>query len=228
MLECDGRRPRTAPRARCADRTSPIAPCCSATRPGIVHWDPGAARRRGQPVRRRGLHPAAVAQGASPDDEINSASATGSWPTWWPAGSTGARWRSPSRSCHTVHDAGTILNPALLDGQVHGAIVHALGGALLEELRYAGRPADRRHVHGLPVPDRGGAGFPLLSDHVETPSPVTRLGAKGCGEGSSMSIPGRARQRRGRRARPARPGSTSLPVHGTVLHELLAATPEDH
>ena len=90
----------------------------------------------------------------------------------------------------TVHDAGTVLNPALLEGQVHGAIAHALGGAFYEEMRYSadGQPASATFMDYL-CPTAAEATFPLVSDHIQTPSPYTVLGAKGVGEGSSMSVP---------------------------------------
>ncbi|MGH8963924.1 MAG: molybdopterin cofactor-binding domain-containing protein, partial [Actinomycetes bacterium] len=90
----------------------------------------------------------------------------------------------------SVHDAGTILNQTLLDGQVHGALAQALGGAMFEEMTYSdsGQPTAGTFMDYL-CPTSAEACFPLTSDHLETPSPLTRLGAKGCGEGSSMSLP---------------------------------------
>jgi len=89
----------------------------------------------------------------------------------------------------TCHDAGRLLNPALADGQVRGGFAQALGAALLEELRYApdggfqsGTFADYLPPTACEVPD------PLIL-HLETPSPFTPLGAKGIGEGNSMSTP---------------------------------------
>jgi 2-furoyl-CoA dehydrogenase large subunit len=89
----------------------------------------------------------------------------------------------------TCHDAGRLLNPALADGQVRGGFAQALGAALLEELRYAPDGAFQSATFAdylLPtaceVPD------PVIL-HLETPSPFTPLGAKGIGEGNSMSTP---------------------------------------
>src|SRR5207247_2877605 len=36
----------------------------------------------------------------------------------------------------TVHDAGTIINPMIAEGQIYGGALHGLGGALYEELKY--------------------------------------------------------------------------------------------
>jgi 2-furoyl-CoA dehydrogenase large subunit len=89
----------------------------------------------------------------------------------------------------TCHDAGRLLNRALADGQVRGGFAQALGAALLEELRYApdggfqcGTFADYLPPTACEVPD------PMIL-HLETPSPFTPLGAKGIGEGNSMSTP---------------------------------------
>lgn len=89
----------------------------------------------------------------------------------------------------TTHDAGTLLNPALADGQIRGAFAQGLGAALMEEFRYgadgsfqSGTFADYLVPTTCEVPD------PLIL-HLETPSPFTPLGAKGLGEGNNMSTP---------------------------------------
>ncbi len=60
----------------------------------------------------------------------------------------------------TVHDAGTIINPMIAEGQIYGGALHGLGGALFEELLYdERRPVPDRIVHGLSGADgHGGAG----------------------------------------------------------------------
>ena len=90
----------------------------------------------------------------------------------------------------TVHDAGRILNPLIVDGQVRGGFAHGAGAALLERhrLRRGRQPADR-HLHGLPLPDGAGPAAARARRHRETPSPFTPLGAKGLGEGNTMSAP---------------------------------------
>lgn len=89
----------------------------------------------------------------------------------------------------TVHDAGKILNPLLADGQIYGAFSQAVGAALLEEFQYSsdgnflsGTFADYRLPTAAEVP------VPCIK-HMESPSPFTPLGAKGIGEGNSMSTP---------------------------------------
>ena len=89
----------------------------------------------------------------------------------------------------TMHDAGTILNPALLDGQVRGGFAHAVGAAAYEQFAYgedgsflSGTFADYLVPTACEVPE------PVIL-HMSTPSPVTPLGAKGVGEGNCMSTP---------------------------------------
>jgi 2-furoyl-CoA dehydrogenase large subunit len=89
----------------------------------------------------------------------------------------------------SLHDAGRILNPALLDGQVRGGFAMAIGAALYERFVYAedggfltGSFAD----YAVPTASMI-AELEIL--HRESPSPVTPLGAKGVAEGNAMSTP---------------------------------------
>ena len=122
----------------------------------------------------------------------------------------------------SVHDAGTILDQKLLDGQVHGALTHGLGGAAYEELRYseAGQPVSATFLDYL-CPTTAEAGFDLVTGHIVSPSPLTPLGAKGCGEGSSMSFPAAFANAVADALAPLGVDVTALPLHGTVLHDLI-------
>ena len=84
----------------------------------------------------------------------------------------------------SVHDAGRILNPRVVEGQRRGALLHGLAGALWEELAYdesgqplAGSLMDYLCPTASEVP-------PIVLADLETPSPFTLYGAKGCGDGS--------------------------------------------
>ncbi len=88
----------------------------------------------------------------------------------------------------TMHDAGRILNPALFDGQVLGGFCArrwcgTLRGVCLQR-------GGQLLVGYLcyPVPTACEIPQPVVL-HRETPSPITPLGAKGVGEGNSMSTP---------------------------------------
>ena len=90
-----------------------------------------------------------------------------------------------------VQDAGRIINPLTLRGQVIGSLVQGLGGAFLEHLVYdeqgqllTGSLAD----YLLPT----ASDFPRLRAFVmdEHPSPINPLGAKGAGEGGMIGAGG--------------------------------------
>ena len=89
----------------------------------------------------------------------------------------------------TVHDAGRLLNPLLADGQVRGGYAHGLAAALYERHVYDewGNLMTASLVDYLTptAPDIPG----LTIGHLSSPSPVTALGAKGIGEGNTMSAP---------------------------------------
>ncbi|MCL6637208.1 MAG: xanthine dehydrogenase family protein molybdopterin-binding subunit [Alicyclobacillus sp.] len=89
----------------------------------------------------------------------------------------------------TVHDAGRLLNPLLAEGQIRGGLACGLGQALYEELVYdatgqllTGSFMDYLCPTSAELP-------PVQLDHIESPSPLTPLGAKGLGEGNVMSAP---------------------------------------
>ncbi|MBI4587977.1 MAG: xanthine dehydrogenase family protein molybdopterin-binding subunit [Candidatus Rokubacteria bacterium] len=89
----------------------------------------------------------------------------------------------------TVHDAGTIINPMIAEGQIYGGALHGLGGALYEELMYdeEGQLLTGTFMDYL-VPTASEAPTIEIA-HVVSPSPFTTLGAKGLGESSSMTVP---------------------------------------
>ena len=86
-----------------------------------------------------------------------------------------------------VDDCGPAINPMLIEGQVHGGIVHAIGQALYEQVHY---DEDGQLVTGtfvdyaLPT----AAEIPSFeTDRTETPSPVNSLGVKGVGEAGTIA-----------------------------------------
>ena len=83
-------------------------------------------------------------------------------------------------------DAGRVLNPMLLEGQIHGGIAQGAAQALLEEVRYDsdGNPvtsnlADYAFISAAELPS-----FEVV--HMETPTPLNPLGAKGIGESGTI------------------------------------------
>src|SRR2546422_1015017 len=88
-----------------------------------------------------------------------------------------------------VDDCGTIINPMVVEGQVHGGIAHGIGNALLEEIVHdaAGQLVTGTLMeYALPR----AADVPALEvHHVVTPSPLNPLGVKGAGEGGTLPAP---------------------------------------
>jgi len=192
---------------------------------GLVHWDPGSLPAG---VSARLYQEAAFtppeAKAPSRTDQVNSSLCYGFVAEVVVVRIDPDTLEITLDRVSAVHDSGTILNPTLLDGQIHGAQVHGLGGALLEEMRYSesGQPTSATFMDYL-CPTSAEATYTLHSDHLETPSPLTKLGAKGSGEGSSMSLPVAIANAVADALAPAGVQITSLPLHGSVLHELLAA-----
>jgi len=87
------------------------------------------------------------------------------------------------------HDCGTMVNPMIVEAQVVGGIAQGLGTALYEEIPYDrnGQPLASTFLDYL-IP-----GFAEVPDvrvlHMETPSPHTRFGIKGMGEGGAIAPP---------------------------------------
>jgi carbon-monoxide dehydrogenase large subunit len=87
----------------------------------------------------------------------------------------------------SVDDCGPAINPMLIDGQVHGGIVHAIGQALFERIHY---DEDGQLVTGTFVDYAlpSAADVPSFeTDRTETPSPVNSLGVKGVGEAGTIA-----------------------------------------
>src|SRR5213080_1421889 len=86
-----------------------------------------------------------------------------------------------------VDDCGPAINPMLIEGQVHGGIVHGLGQALYERIHYDenGQLVTGTFVdYCLP----SAADMPSFeTDRTETPSPTNSLGVKGVGEAGTIA-----------------------------------------
>jgi carbon-monoxide dehydrogenase large subunit len=85
-----------------------------------------------------------------------------------------------------VDDCGKIINPLLVDGQVHGGVVQGLGQALYEQAVYddAGQLITGE-LMDYAVPKAHMVPW-IESGHTVTPSPVNPLGVKGVGEAGTI------------------------------------------
>jgi 2-furoyl-CoA dehydrogenase large subunit len=190
---------------------------------GVVHWDPGSLP---EGVSARLYADAAFtppeSKHPSQSDRINSSLCYGFVADLVVVEVDPDTLEVRIESVISIHDSGTVLNPQLMDGQTLGSIAHALGGATLEELRYSadGQMTSASFMDYL-CPTAAEMGFDLVLDHIETPSPRTRLGAKGAGEGSTMSIPAAIANAVTDAMSEHGVQVDQLPVHGSVLHDLL-------
>jgi aerobic carbon-monoxide dehydrogenase large subunit len=81
-----------------------------------------------------------------------------------------------------THDCGTVINPTIVEGQIHGGVAQGIGGTLYEHNAYGpeGTPLATTFMDYLlptatEVP-------PIVVEHFESPAPGTAFGAKGAGE----------------------------------------------
>ncbi len=90
-----------------------------------------------------------------------------------------------------VHDCGNVINPMIVEGQVHGGVAQGVGGALYERMAYDedGQLLNASFMDFL-MPYATEVPETIEIDHLETPSPLNPLGIKGAGEAGV--IPGMA------------------------------------
>src|SRR5580700_7809659 len=90
-----------------------------------------------------------------------------------------------------VHDCGPLINPQIVEGQIHGGVAQGVGGALYERMVYdeTGQLVNASFMDFL-MPYVSEVPRQIEIDHLETPSPLNPLGIKGAGEAGV--IPGAA------------------------------------
>jgi CO/xanthine dehydrogenase Mo-binding subunit len=131
-----------------------------------------------------------------------------------------ATWEIDVVKYAVVHDCGNVVNPMIVEGQVHGGVAQGVGGALYERMAYDADGQlqnasfmDFLMPYASEVPD-------IDIDHQETPSPLNPLGIKGAGEAGV--IPGTAaiasaiEDAVGRRI-------SAMPISPTELYDLVRA-----
>ncbi|MFG1214434.1 xanthine dehydrogenase family protein molybdopterin-binding subunit [Xanthobacter flavus] len=88
-----------------------------------------------------------------------------------------------------VEDGGTLVNPMVVDGQIIGGLAQGIGTALYEEMAFdaSGQPLASTLADYL-LPGAPEVPMPFIG-HMETPSPYTKFGVKGIGEGGAIAPP---------------------------------------
>jgi carbon-monoxide dehydrogenase large subunit len=88
-----------------------------------------------------------------------------------------------------VHDCGRLINPLVVEGQIHGGVAQGIGGAFYERLVFD----DQAQLlnasfmdYLLPTVEEMP---PMQVEHIETPSPLNPLGVKGAGEAGAIPVP---------------------------------------
>ena len=87
-----------------------------------------------------------------------------------------------------VHDCGAVINPLILDGQIHGGVAQGIGDAFYEKLSFSedgqmlsGSFMDYLIPTAMEIPR-------MEIGHVVTPSPLNPLGTKGAGEAGAIPV----------------------------------------
>jgi aerobic carbon-monoxide dehydrogenase large subunit len=87
-----------------------------------------------------------------------------------------------------VHDCGTLINPTIVEGQIHGGVAQGIGGALYERLHFddSGQLINASFMDflmptSMEIPE-------IEVAHLETPSPLNPLGVKGVGEAGTIPV----------------------------------------
>jgi CO/xanthine dehydrogenase Mo-binding subunit len=86
------------------------------------------------------------------------------------------------------HDCGRVINPMVVEGQMHGGLAQGIGGALYEQIAYSpeGQILNATFADFLLVT---AAEMPVIEQvHTETPSPNNPLGVKGMGEAGTIAV----------------------------------------
>jgi len=185
-----------------ADKARALAAQLLGVAPGAIELTGGAARVAAEPTRAIGL--GELAARANP---LRGAVVPGTEP-----GLEATRYFGPERGATAagvhamvvevdpetfaveiermvvVHDCGRVLNPTIVEGQIHGGVAQGIGNAFYEQLVFDeggqlmnGSFMDFLLPTALDVPR-------MEVDHRETPSPLNPLGTKGAGEAGAIPV----------------------------------------
>ncbi|GLW07663.1 dehydrogenase [Microtetraspora sp. NBRC 13810] len=87
-----------------------------------------------------------------------------------------------------VHDCGKLINPMIVEGQIHGGVAQGVGGALYERMVYDGH-GQLLNASFMDFLMPYATEIPLIETaHLETPSPLNPLGIKGAGEAGVIPV----------------------------------------
>jgi aerobic carbon-monoxide dehydrogenase large subunit len=81
-----------------------------------------------------------------------------------------------------AHDCGRVINPTIVEGQIHGGVAQGIGGALYEYLAYGSDAQPQATTFMDYLLPTAAESPPMVIQHFESPAPGTAFGAKGAGE----------------------------------------------
>jgi 3-oxo-Delta1-steroid hydratase/dehydrogenase large subunit len=124
------------------------------------------------------------------------------------------------------HDCGTQINPKIVRGMTMGGIAHGIGAALFEEFAYNedGQLIAQTFMDYL-LPSSHEVPVVEIIDH-ETPSPLTVLGQKGCGESGYLGAPAAVANAINDAIGPLGISVNTLPIRISMLGDLIATARE--
>jgi CO/xanthine dehydrogenase Mo-binding subunit len=126
-----------------------------------------------------------------------------------------------------VHDCGTVINPTIVEGQVHGGVAQGIGGALYEHLVFddSGQLLNASFMDFL-MPTMAEIP-PIEVAHLETPSPLNPLGIKGVGEAGAIPVPALIAEAIEDALAPLGVRIMEMPLSPARLRELIAVNVRD-
>jgi len=120
-----------------------------------------------------------------------------------------------------MHDCGHVINPTIVEGQVHGGVAQGIGGAFFERLVY-NEEAQLINASFMDYLLPTAAEIPPIEvAHVETPSPLNPLGVKGAGEAGAIPVPALFASAIDDALVPFGIRVREMPLHPCRLHELV-------
>lgn len=126
-----------------------------------------------------------------------------------------------------VHDCGVVINPTIVEGQIHGGVALGIGNAFYEQLHFdeSGQLSNASFMDyllptAMEVP-------PIETEHIETPSPLNPLGVKGVGEAGAIPVAAAFAQAIEDALSPYGVEVLEIPLSPQRLFDLLGGTPSD-
>jgi aerobic carbon-monoxide dehydrogenase large subunit len=134
-----------------------------------------------------------------------------------------ATWEVDVVDYAVVHDCGNVVNPMIVEGQVHGGVAQGVGGALYERMAYDS-DGQLQNASFMDFLMPYASEVPAVAiDHQTTPSPLNPLGLKGAGEAGvipgSAAIASAIEDAVGRRV-------AAMPISPTELYDLVRSDAE--